>query len=147
MKNYKLTLKKHQATDDHDGMDNKISKDLGPKEISELVKANTQDFYPILTKALGKKDTTIINYLVDGLVKHNFELSDQQTQNLLTENGNQVLTTLASHGETDAIYRLLRLLPEEQQFNKTLILNLITAAAINSHSTTVGSLIKNLFPE
>jgi len=54
---------------------------------------------------------------------------------------------LAAHGCTKIIYRFLDILPYEQQFNKTLILNLITAAAINSHSDTVGSLIKNLFPE
>ncbi len=117
------------------------------EKITNWIKTYPQNYCHVLKQVLVEKDEILLETLSNALLEYNIFSVEKQIQKIITDNGHEVLVALAAHGYTKIIYRFLDILPYEQQFNKTLILNLITAAAINSHSDTVGSLIKNLFPE
>lgn len=117
------------------------------EKIMHLIRTYPQNYCHVLKQALAEKDEVLLEALAGALLEYTLFPAKNQVEKIINDNEYAVLIALASHGCTNIIYRFLGALPYEQQFNKTLILNLITAAAINSHSDTVGSLIKNLCSE
>lgn len=146
MKKYKVIIKKYKAVPDSGNavIDEKCNHEL--KEIIGLIQKHPHNYTNVLKQAADNKDDKLIHLLVDTLLKQKVTTNKKQVQQIISANSFEVLVILAANGYTEVLHKLLNALPKAQKISKTLILSLITSAAISGHPSTVGSLVKKLLP-
>lgn len=146
MKKYKINIKKYN---NRSSKDNKIINDKynnEPKEILNLIQKYPRNYTDILKQATNKNDSKLVNVLVAALLDQKIVKRKKETQQIISENGFEVLVILAANNHADLLHKLLNALPKTQRSSKTLILSLIASAAVSGHSNIVASLVKKLLP-
>jgi uncharacterized protein YaaQ len=115
-------------------------------KILDLLIQHVDSFVSVLKQACDQKDQVLINALIDALIEGTILRDKKEIQKIISSNDYEIVRLITTYGYVDILNKLLETIPAKKR-SKTFILKLVTIAAVNRQATTVGHLVKTLFPK